>query len=588
MSIRFRCSACDVAVRAPDHLAGKKLRCPKCKAVVDVPPAEEVEAAQGMQAAPSETMPTLPAPDVLAASQPTGKDRRWRVASLPWIVTVLVLGFLPWSEMSCNSREFPIRVTQSGYQAVVGKASMPRGIAEAVQAKAKADKSSQEAYAIMAGHLEAERADSLQSFSPFLAVFWVGMLTLLVAVSALRISRPRLVLFASVGAVAFSMLLVQLAVDLPLERRAGHVIAALVQEKQGDGIMAAAAFSVGKTPWFWLAALAFVLAGASEAAVWVLRRPDLGRTPLRTPVLIGGAFAVVSVASVALLIGLRASGMSAIEGEMTKIRKDEQEVEVRRDAVRREREAEAERQRAESARQQKEVEEATRQEREEAQRLAAERTARLAEEERRRKLALEELEGQRAAAWDKARLEAEKKSKEEAERKVKEEEKRQKEFVESERERKAALEKRDLAYYPQPLTLRDGKTAEQWNETASASTQTEAAREQARFALAALKEEGMPFLLALLKEARVIDVEGILRVIRPEFVHPNDAGVLVACLDKQKARFNGRMTALQYLAKIAGSKKHIKRIRGLTVDIAELPGRQQAEVRQLLKQIEDQ
>jgi hypothetical protein len=67
------------------------------------------------------------------------------------------------------------------------------------------------------------------------------------------------------------------------------------------------------------------------------------------------------------------------------------------------------------------------------------------------------------------------------------------------------------------------------------------------------------------------------------------AAFLDELMDKKKARFNGgRMLALRYLAKIAATKKHLKHIEALTIDLADLPGKQQAEVRQLLQQIREQ
>jgi hypothetical protein len=40
--------------------------------------------------------------------------RRIRYAPVPWLRLIFIFGFLPWSEVSCNAKEFQYRFTQSG------------------------------------------------------------------------------------------------------------------------------------------------------------------------------------------------------------------------------------------------------------------------------------------------------------------------------------------------------------------------------------------------------------------------------------------------------------------------------------------
>jgi hypothetical protein len=51
MPIQFRCPKCDKPVRAPDNLAGRKVKCPQCAAVVQVPTGEEPEEKPQVRAA---------------------------------------------------------------------------------------------------------------------------------------------------------------------------------------------------------------------------------------------------------------------------------------------------------------------------------------------------------------------------------------------------------------------------------------------------------------------------------------------------------------------------------------------------------
>ncbi|MBI4617382.1 MAG: hypothetical protein HY720_27475 [Planctomycetes bacterium] len=66
--LRFDCTGCGKVVQVPDHLAGKKARCPHCSAVLDVPAAAAVPA----PAVPARAVPAraIPAPAVPARAIP--------------------------------------------------------------------------------------------------------------------------------------------------------------------------------------------------------------------------------------------------------------------------------------------------------------------------------------------------------------------------------------------------------------------------------------------------------------------------------------------------------------------------------------
>jgi hypothetical protein len=57
--IKFSCPACKVSLKVSDTIAGKKIKCPKCAAVVAVPSASASPAAPA--AAPAALKPALPA-----------------------------------------------------------------------------------------------------------------------------------------------------------------------------------------------------------------------------------------------------------------------------------------------------------------------------------------------------------------------------------------------------------------------------------------------------------------------------------------------------------------------------------------------
>ncbi len=71
MPIAIQCASCQTSLKAPDHLAGKKVKCPKCAQVVTVPPGPAAimaapRAAPGITSAP----PPRPAAPAAAAAPP--------------------------------------------------------------------------------------------------------------------------------------------------------------------------------------------------------------------------------------------------------------------------------------------------------------------------------------------------------------------------------------------------------------------------------------------------------------------------------------------------------------------------------------
>ncbi len=61
MSILVNCSACGRELRAKDEAAGKRAKCPDCKAIIQIPHAEEVEDAEADDY--GDTLPSDPADD---------------------------------------------------------------------------------------------------------------------------------------------------------------------------------------------------------------------------------------------------------------------------------------------------------------------------------------------------------------------------------------------------------------------------------------------------------------------------------------------------------------------------------------------
>ncbi len=118
-------------------------------------------------------------------------------------------------------------------------------------------------------------------------------------------------------------------------------------------------------------------------------------------------------------------------------------------------------------------------------------------------------------------------------------------------ERRKTLEMKGLAYYPLPTTVYEGKNAEEWSayikEQGSAVSDGIAA-------LAALQEQGMPFLLDLLSGAAdQKSHNAYLSAVKAEYIHPNDLPKIIECLDRKWSTAS-RILALTVLSKRKESK----------------------------------
>jgi hypothetical protein len=96
-------------------------------------------------------------------------------------------------------------------------------------------------------------------------------------------------------------------------------------------------------------------------------------------------------------------------------------------------------------------------------------------------------------------------------------------------------------------------------------------RRRAIEALVSLREEGMPFLIRMLKcfqkKEMPMAADNVIRSLKPELVHFNDIQVLVDCLDDGFCKDFTRMVTLEQLAKRKDVKRHLKQITWLTQDL---------------------
>jgi hypothetical protein len=159
----------------------------------------------------------------------------------------------------------------------------------------------------------------------------------------------------------------------------------------------------------------------------------------------------------------------------------------------------------------------------------------LEQERERQRLAREQLQLE-TDRKEQERREREEQERREAARRVQEAEEVRVEAARREAQRKESLENRGLAYYPRPTTQHDGRNAEEWYRTACNHPEDSTVQRMAETALAALKEEGAPFLLdSLQKQSTGAAVDYVLRLINIDYVPSNDLQV-VAISEPQWAR----------------------------------------------------
>jgi hypothetical protein len=130
------------------------------------------------------------------------------------------------------------------------------------------------------------KSDYLATYSPFLALFWAAWSAALAA-TVIPLGRLRVRVTVGLITVMLLMLVIHLAIGLSLERGARSLVAGPLADNgwlsplrsapPESAVLEEIAYSIGKTPWFWVVFAAVIIAGASEV---VLRKVwSAGREP---------------------------------------------------------------------------------------------------------------------------------------------------------------------------------------------------------------------------------------------------------------------------------------------------------------------
>jgi hypothetical protein len=242
--------------------------------------------------------------------------------SLPWLLLVCLLGFLPWSDVSSNSRGLTARKTQSGYQSLYGGVSSPVALEEL--AKNRSQKTAED-YRTLAKQADLEESDFLLSFSPFLACFWAGVLATGIIICLVPLSSVRLKFILPVVVIMLAMFVLLCVLDTPLERRINRAIAEEVKQDPTQAYVLASAISTGKTIWFWFSLAAVALAGMSEVLTNLVWRRGHERVSYTMPCVAAGLFVGLSLIGVSTQVAVRELGLDAMKSRIARLQKAEEE-----------------------------------------------------------------------------------------------------------------------------------------------------------------------------------------------------------------------------------------------------------------------
>lgn len=477
--IHFSCPTCHQPAQAQDDIAGKKVHCPACGQKMRIPiPVNPVSLNKTVlgkvESAPSlaTTSPIPPWPANTTESLSAGFGSKytmrntssltfdrwsalpWRYLSFSWLFAVVIFGFLPWCEVGCNGGRngLAIRVTQSGYQALYGSYTSP--LPSRVEDELQKEGRNRIENAMRGGTSKEEKDRSRKALqeqletaesylaivSPFLIVFWSGVLVMAGFVCFTRLGRMRLRAATLLCGILLAVLSLHAAMGLPMERNAEN---ALVQDFRDHPVDAdrtafmSAFIKIDKTHWFWLTMCSVVALLATEVLVnWLIAERWLAEPremiPVIFMVLVGTALSVFGCvgqyAAYRHKVGWMENLLTEYDtAEGIEQRRHQQEERRRHDESERLRlanEAEARKNEAEAKKNATESERLRRQIALEEQKERAERERRLreqAEEERRRQQEKEKEDLQALLAKRKAEAEARKRAEQEAKERTEQE-----------------------------------------------------------------------------------------------------------------------------------------------------------------------
>ena len=245
-----------------------------------------------------------------------------RFLSFPWLFACFLFGFLPWSEVACNSKNVNWRVTQSGYQAVYGGVSSP--FDTVATAKEAIDREVGENQKLLAKTLETERSGFLMSCSPHSLIFWEFGLAALLFISFIPLSGLRLTCCSAFAGMMLLMLVLELVVGSPLERRIDSIIHEQIRENPTAAMQAAMAVASGKTVWFWLVLTAAFFFGLSELLTNYLWKSYQSFSPA-IPVFILISTVAFIIAGVSVQVSLWQNGITWMETRLASLHQIEQQ-----------------------------------------------------------------------------------------------------------------------------------------------------------------------------------------------------------------------------------------------------------------------
>jgi hypothetical protein len=158
--------------------------------------------------------------------------------------------------------------------------------------------------------------------SPFIMLFWAGVVALVATILSIKLSRLRLMMMAGFYAIMLLAFITQGLLGLPLERLWGNFIGS-AQANDPMAEFTVGVIRVHKTTWYWVALSAVLLFGLTEAIISLWRKGVEPRTPILVPAALWIGFGLVALSGIAVQYRLRELSLRDKESRIAELQEVE-------------------------------------------------------------------------------------------------------------------------------------------------------------------------------------------------------------------------------------------------------------------------
>jgi hypothetical protein len=321
------CPYCHASVGNDPRYAGMAVGCPICQGQFVMPGASDSslrlpsgDSSQFPSVMPSSAL--QPYQSEATVGQPCLPNLK-RYFSLPWLIMIFILGFLPWSQVSCNSNEKAWRFTQSGYQTLYGGIDSPFNTLEAakkaMQNEPPANRQELEKL------IDVERDNFLLTYSPFMVLFWAAAVGVFLCVCFVPYCNQRFAVCLTLAIFMLLMLIALIVFGTPLERKVEFAVQNKIKDSPDSVITLIASFTLGKTLSFWVTIGILGIATISEFITHYLWRNPKDSAPVAKVAIIGALTAFIMVGGISAQMINWQSKIDEMETRLAYLKKIQQD-----------------------------------------------------------------------------------------------------------------------------------------------------------------------------------------------------------------------------------------------------------------------